>query len=61
VAPGTSLLDDRSSPALLLQYMSAMGADAGAPVPTGATLQGAVSPSAGDLAAAFTPSSAFHG
>ena len=62
VAPGTSLLDDRSSPALLLQYVSAMGGDAvaGAPVPTGATLQGAISPSAGDLAAAFTPSSAFH-
>ncbi|HEX9557677.1 MAG TPA: VWD domain-containing protein, partial [Reyranella sp.] len=67
VAPGTSLLDD-SGPAvpmaafspLLLQYMSVMGADAGAPVPTGTTLQGAVSSSAGDLAAAFTPSSAFH-
>jgi T5SS/PEP-CTERM-associated repeat protein len=60
VPPGASLLDDRSSPALLLQYMSAMGGDAAAPVPTGATLQGAMSPSAGDLAAAFTPSSAFH-
>ena len=60
VTPGGSLLDDRSSPALLLQYMSAMGGDSGAPVPTGATLQGAMSPSAGDLAAAFTPSSAFH-
>jgi len=62
VAPATSLLDDRSSPALLLQYMSAMDADAvaGAPVASGVTLQGAMSPSAGDLAAAFTPSSAFH-
>ena len=53
VAPGASLFDDRGrhagssfSPALLLQYMSAMGdATAGAAAhDLGATLQGAVSP-----------------
>ena len=68
VAPGASLLND-SAPAApvtadphatsqLVQFMAAMGGDAsaGALVPTGA----ASSHSAGDLAAAFTPSSPFH-
>ena len=70
VAPGASLFDDRSapagsgtsfSPALLLQYMSAMGDSAGAAAhDLGATLQGAVTPSADHLFAA-TPTSTPHG
>jgi von Willebrand factor type D domain len=71
VAPGASLFDDRStatgtgtsfSPALLLQYMSAMGdATAGASHDLGATLQGAATPSADQLLAAATPNAPFHG
>jgi hypothetical protein len=69
VAPGASLFDDGSgpgtsfSPALFLQFMSAMGdATAGAAAhDLSATLQGAVSPSADHLFAATTPSSSFHG
>ena len=67
VAPGASLFDGGPatsfSPALLLQYMSAMGdATAGAAAhDLNATLQGAVSPSADHLFAAATPSSPFHG
>jgi hypothetical protein len=68
VAPGASLFDDRPAPAapatafppaLLLQFMSAMG-DATAGADLNATLQGAVSPSADHLFAAATPSSPFH-
>ena len=71
VAPGASLFDDRPapaapgttfSPALLLQYMSAMGDTAGAAShDLNAALQGAASPSADRLFAAATPSSPFHG
>ena len=70
VAPGASLFDDRPaaatpgssfSPALLLQYMSAMGDAAGAAShDLSATLQSAVSPAAGPLFAA-APNSPFHG
>ena len=66
VAPGASLFDGGPgtsfSPALLLQYMSAMGdATAGAAAhDLNATLQGAVSPSADHLFAAATPNSPFH-
>jgi len=72
VAPGASLFDDRSvpagsgtsfSPALLLQYMSAMG-DAnggGASHDLNAALQDAASPSADRLFTAPAPSSAVHG
>jgi hypothetical protein len=64
VAPGASLFDDRSAPAasataLLLQYMSAMGDNAGATSnDLNATLQGARS--ADHFLAAATPSSPFH-
>jgi T5SS/PEP-CTERM-associated repeat protein len=71
VAPGASLFDDRPaaappgssfSPALLLQYMSAMGDSAGAAAhDLGATLQGAISPTADHLLAAATPNSTLHG
>ena len=69
VAPGASLFDDGSgpgtsfSPALFLQFMSAMGdATAGAAAhDLTATLQSAASPSADHLFAATTPSSSFHG
>ncbi len=71
VAPGASLFDDRPaaatpgssfSPALLLQYMSAMGDAAGvAAHDLGATLQGAASPTADHLFAAATPNSTLHG
>jgi T5SS/PEP-CTERM-associated repeat protein len=67
VAPGASLFDGGPgtafSPALLLQYMSAMGdATAGAAAhDLNAPLQGVVSPSADHLFAAATPSSPFHG
>jgi T5SS/PEP-CTERM-associated repeat protein len=71
VAPGASLFDDRPaaaapgtafSPALLLQYMSAMGDATGAAAhDLGAAVQGAVSPSADHLFAAANPSSPFHG
>ena len=70
VAPSASLFDDRPaaatpgssfSPALLLQYMSAMGDSAGAAAhDLGATLQGAAAPIAGPLFAA-PPNSPFHG
>jgi hypothetical protein len=65
VAPGASLFDGGPgtsfSPALLLQYMSAMGDGAGAAAhDLNATLQGAVSPSADHLFAAATPNSSFH-
>jgi T5SS/PEP-CTERM-associated repeat protein len=66
VAPGASLFDGGPgtsfSPALLLQYMSAMGdATAGAAVhDLNATLQGAVSPSADHLFAAAPSNSPFH-
>ena len=71
VAPGASLFDDRPaaaapgtafSPALLLQYMSAMGDATGAAAhDLNTTLQGAVSPSTDHLFAAATPNSAVHG
>jgi T5SS/PEP-CTERM-associated repeat protein len=67
VAPGASLFDDKPAPAapgtaLLLQYMSAMGDNAGAAShDLNATLPGAVSPSADHLFAAAAPSSPFHG
>jgi hypothetical protein len=66
VAPGASLFDDKPAPAapgtaLLLQYMSAMGDNAGAAShDLNATLQGAGSPSADHLLAAAAPSSPFH-
>jgi T5SS/PEP-CTERM-associated repeat protein len=60
VTPGTSLFDDRSSPALLLQFMSVMGGDASAGAPVNATLQGAISRSVDDFLAASTPGSPFH-
>ncbi|HTB39460.1 MAG TPA: VWD domain-containing protein, partial [Reyranella sp.] len=71
VAPGASLFDDRPaaaapgtafSPALLLQYMSAMGDATGAAAhDLNTMLQGAVSPSTDHLFAAATPNSAVHG
>jgi hypothetical protein len=66
VAPGASLFDGGPgtafSPALLLQYMSAMGdATAGAVAhDLNATLQGAVSPSADHLFAVAPSNSPFH-